>query len=158
MNMRFTKIRVGMAVDQFSRIKSFKPRMVPLGEIRLDFVRSSGPGGQNVNKTSSKVQLRWRVGGSPAFTEEQKAAIRRRAGHRLNAEDEIVLAAQTERSQSQNRDEAVRRLQELVAAALAPKKVRKPTKVSRAQKQQRLEAKRRIGEKKRRRRTAPGEW
>lgn len=116
---------------------------VPDAEIRLEFVRSSGPGGQNVNKTASKVQLRWHVGGSSAFSDEEKAAIRVFVGHRLNAQDEIVLAAQTERSQSQNRDDVIRRLQELVAAALAPRKVRRKTRVSRSQKQKRLETKRR---------------
>lgn len=130
---------------------------VPDAEIRLEFVRASGPGGQNVNKTASKAQLRWYVGGSSTFTAEQKAAIRAFAGHRLNSEDEIVLAAQTERSQSQNRDDVIRRLQELVAAALAPKKVRRKTRVSRSQKQKRLEDKRRTGEVKRARKPPRGE-
>lgn len=121
---------------------------VPESEIKLDFVRSSGPGGQNVNKTSSKAQLRWNVGSSRAFTDEQKAAIRKSAGNRLNGADEIVLSSQTERSQSQNRDEVVERLQDLVAGALTPEKERKPTKVSRSQKQGRLDDKRRTGDKK----------
>jgi ribosome-associated protein len=125
---------------------------VPENEIVLDFVRSSGPGGQNVNKKSTKVQLRWNVGASQALDEPQKALIRAAAGNRLNDEDEIVLAAQSERSQTQNRDEVIRRLQDLVAAALAPRKSRKPSKVSRSQKQQRLGEKRRVGEKKKSRR------
>ncbi len=134
------------------------PPAVPESEIQLEFVRSSGPGGQNVNKTSSKAQLRWRVGDSQAFTEEQKAAIRAYAGNRLNNEDEIVLAAQAERSQVQNREEVIRRLQELVTDALAPKKERKATRVSRSQKEQRLSEKRRIGEKKQQRKLPRGEW
>ncbi len=130
---------------------------VPEEEIQLEFVRSSGPGGQNVNKTASKAQLRWRVGGSQAFTEEQRAAIRVRAGKRLNSQDEIVIIAQTERSQSQNRYEVIQRLQDLVAEALTPKKIRRPTRVSRSQKRQRLENKRRIGEVKRTRQPPRGE-
>ncbi|MEK7072860.1 MAG: alternative ribosome rescue aminoacyl-tRNA hydrolase ArfB [Patescibacteria group bacterium] len=130
---------------------------VPETEIQLDFVRSSGPGGQNVNKTSSKVQLRWHVGGSQAFTEAQQMVIRAHAGKRLNSQDEIVLAAQTERSQSQNRDEVIQRLQDLVAEALAPKKKRKKTRVSYTQKQKRLEDKRRTGAVKRTRKPPRGE-
>jgi ribosome-associated protein len=134
------------------------PTPVPESEIKLDFVRSSGPGGQNVNKTSSKVQLRWHVGGSASFTEAQKAAIRTRAGRRLNAADEVVISAETERSQSQNRAEVVRRLQELVAAALTPRKTRKPTRVSKSQKRQRLDAKRQVAQKKRDRKPSQKDW
>jgi ribosome-associated protein len=132
--------------------------IVPESEIRLDFARSSGPGGQNVNKVSSKAQLRWSVGLSQAFSEEQKAAIRTFAGSRLTKDDEIVLAAESERSQLQNKEEAVRRLQELVRVALTPKKKRRPTKVSRAQKRKRVEEKRRAGERKRSRKPPRGEW
>lgn len=134
------------------------PPAVPEGELQIDFVRSSGPGGQKVNKTSSKAQLRWHVGGSKAFTEEQKAAIRESAGNRLNGEDEIVLAAQTERSQFQNRDEVIERLQNLVAEALAPRKERRPTKVSHSEKQRRLEEKRHVADRKRDRKPPTGEW
>lgn len=131
--------------------------IVPEAEIQLEFVRSSGPGGQNVNKTSSKAQLRWHVGGSQVFTEEQRAAIRARAGNRLNGEDEIVLVAQTKRSQSQNRHDVIQRLQDLVAGALVPKKKRKKTRVSYTQKQKRLEDKRRTGAVKQARKPPRGE-
>ncbi|MDD5251335.1 MAG: alternative ribosome rescue aminoacyl-tRNA hydrolase ArfB [Patescibacteria group bacterium] len=131
---------------------------IPAHELHLDFVRSSGPGGQKVNKTSSKVQLRWRVGESGVFAEEQKALIRKAAGHRLNADDEIIIVADAERSQYQNRDEAVRRLQDLVARALTPKKTRRPTKISRAQKQKRLDDKRRQSEQKKLRRPPQNGW
>jgi ribosome-associated protein len=131
---------------------------VPEHEIRIAFARSSGPGGQNVNKTSTKAHLRWNVGASSAFSDEQKTAIRAAAGHRLNADDEIVIAAEAERSQAQNRDDAVARLQTLVAEALTPPKPRKVTKVSRAEKRRRLEGKRRTGEKKRARRAPSGDW
>lgn len=132
--------------------------VVPEDEIRLAFVRSSGPGGQNVNKTSTKAQLHWNVGGSKAFSDVQKAAIRRSAGTRLNDRDEVVLASDAERSQFQNRDEVIRRLQQLVVKALAPKKVRKPTRVSRSQKMRRLDDKRRVGEKKSVRRPPRNDW
>jgi len=131
---------------------------VPESELRLDFSRSSGPGGQNVNKVSSKAQVRWSVGASQAFTDGQKTLIRAAAGKHLNKEDEIVLAAESERSQFQNKEEVIRRLQELVRIALVPKKKRRPTKVSRAQKRKRVEQKRLVGEKKKARRPPKGEW
>ena len=134
------------------------PPNVPESEIKIDFVRSSGPGGQKVNKTSSKAQLRWNVGASPAFTEGQKTAIRLRAGNRLNNEDEIVFAEQSERSQFQNREAVVRRLQDLVAGALAPKEERKPTKIPKSEKRRRLEEKRQEGRKKQERKFPKGEW
>lgn len=138
--------------------KEDKLPVVPESEMNIDFVRSSGPGGQKVNKTSSKAQLRWRVGGSGAFTEEQKALIRAAAGNRLNSEDEIVLASQIERSQSQNRDEVIRRLQSLVAEALVPKKERLATEVSEEQKRRRGEEKQRNSERKEQRRPPKGGW
>ena len=132
--------------------------IIPESELRLDFSRSSGPGGQNVNKVSSRAQLHWYVGRSGVFTDAQKALIRAAAGKHLNKRDEIVLSAESERSQLQNKEEVIRRLQELVFKALAPKKRRKPTKVSRAQKRKRVEQKRIVGEKKRARKAPKGEW
>ncbi len=131
---------------------------IPESELHFEFARSSGPGGQNVNKVSSKAQLRWHVGGSSAFTNGQKALIRAFAGKHLNKRDEIVLTAESERSQLHNKEAAVRRLRELVEVALRPKKKRMPTKVSRSQKRRRLEKKRRIGERKRNRRMPQGDW
>ena len=131
---------------------------VPENEIRLEFARSGGPGGQNVNKVSSKAQLRWHVGGSQAFTDAQKAVIRAYAGNHLTKQDEIVLAAESERSQLQNREAVTRRLQELVRIALTPKKKRKPTKISRSQKRKRLDDKRLVGERKRNRKPPRSDW
>lgn len=127
------------------------PPAVPDNEIGLDFVRSSGPGGQNVNKVASKAVLRWNVGASSAFTEEQKEKIRAAAGNRLSKADEIVIASQVERSQAQNREEVIVRLQRLVAEALMPKKERVATKPTRSSKERRLEEKRKQGQKKDRR-------
>lgn len=134
------------------------PAMPDHSELDVTFTRSSGPGGQNVNRRSTRVQVRWNVGRSAVFTEAQKAAIRRAAGKRLNADDDIVLASEDERSQFQNRQRAIARLEELIAAALAPRKVRVPTKVGRGRKRKRLDAKRRAGDKKRSRRPPSAEW
>lgn len=130
---------------------------VPENEIDISFVRSSGPGGQNVNKTSTKAQLHWHVGRSAVFTDAQKAAIREAAGNRLTLNDEIVLSAESERSQLQNKEEVIGRLQDLVARALLPKKVRRPTKVSRSQRRKRLEDKGRTADKKRSRKPPQGD-
>jgi ribosome-associated protein len=137
------------------------PPSVPEHEFRIEFVRSSGPGGQNVNKTSSKAQLRWKVGKSQAFTEEQKALIRLAAGNRLNNEDEIVISDQTTREQPQNKAKAIERLQDLVAKALTPKKEREMTEtkeVREAKERARLEAKFRKKETKQQRREPKGGW
>ncbi len=134
------------------------PSSVPESELDIAFVRSSGPGGQNVNKTSTKAQVRWNVGRSGAFTEEQKAAIREAAGNRLTADDEILISAEAERSQPQNRDAAIGRLQALIAEALAPKKERVATQPSRAERDRRLEEKRRQAGKKQMRKMPKGEW
>lgn len=131
---------------------------VPESEISVEYARSSGPGGQNVNKRSTKAVLHWNVGASAVFTEAQKADIMAAAGKRLNEADEIVLSAEDERSQSQNRDNAVARLQELVDRALAPRKVRRPIKVSRTQKAKRLGEKRILAQKKSTRRRSADEW
>ncbi|HSD12225.1 MAG TPA: alternative ribosome rescue aminoacyl-tRNA hydrolase ArfB [Patescibacteria group bacterium] len=127
-------------------------------ELTIAFSHSSGPGGQNVNKVATRAQLHWNVGKSAAFTDAQKALIRRAAGKRLNANDEIVLSAENERSQSQNKANVIERLERLIADALRPRKVRRPTKVSRNQKRKRLEAKRIVGEKKKFRKPPRGEW
>jgi ribosome-associated protein len=117
-------------------------RSIPESEIVVDFARSSGPGGQNVNKRDTKAIARWKVGASSAFTSEEKDLIRAALAGRLNAEDEIVIAAEDERSQSQNRETALMRLQEGVRKALTPRKKRRPTRPSRASKEKRLASKR----------------
>jgi len=127
-------------------------RDIPESEILVEYARSSGPGGQNVNKRDTKAVARWKVGASASFTDVEKARIRSFAANRLNAEDEIVVHAEDERSQSRNRDIAVARMRDIVRAALAPRKPRRATKPTRASKERRLESKRRQGEKKSRRR------
>lgn len=122
---------------------------VPLAEIHLDFVRSSGPGGQNVNKTSSKVQLRWHVGRSRAFTEEEKGLIHQYLRKRLNNAGEIVLASDRLRSQLQNRAFVVEQLQRLVSQALVRRAKRKATRPTRASKERRIEGKKIHSQKKR---------
>lgn len=114
---------------------------IPAGDYTLSFVRSPGPGGQKVNKVSTACELRFPVGPVAWLDEPAKARLRRLAGRRLTLEDEILIEAHRHRSREANRRDALGRLAELVARALAPPKLRKPTRPSRAVKKRRLEQK-----------------
>jgi ribosome-associated protein len=110
-------------------------------ELEEKFVTAGGPGGQNVNKVASAVQLRFNIKTSHAFNDEQKWMIRRALATRINDEGELVLFVQTHRSQARNREEARERLVELLEKALVQPKKRVKTRPSRAQKERRLEGK-----------------
>jgi len=110
-------------------------------ELEEKFVTAGGPGGQNVNKVATAVQIRWNVKKSHAFDDEQKWMIRRALANRINEEGELVLFIQTHRSQIRNREEARERLVELIEKALVKPKKRLKTTPSRAQKEKRLEGK-----------------
>lgn len=110
-------------------------------ELDEKFVTAGGPGGQNVNKVATAVQIRWNVKTSHAFDDEQKWMIRRALANRINDEGELVLFIQTHRSQARNREEARERLVEMLEKALVKPKRRVATKPSKAQKQRRLEGK-----------------
>ena len=110
-------------------------------ELEEKFVTAGGPGGQNVNKVASAVQIRWNVKTSHAFDDEQKWMIRRALANRINDEGELVLFIQTHRSQVRNREEARERMVELLEKALVKPRKRVATKPSKAQKQRRLEGK-----------------
>jgi ribosome-associated protein len=114
-----------------------------LHEDELEFraARAQGPGGQHVNKTSTAIELRFDVRGSPSLPEPVKARLERLAGSRLTAEGVLVLFAQNSRSQQMNRDEAITRLVELVKQAAHRPKPRRPTKPTYSSKLRRLEGK-----------------
>ena len=127
------------------------------GEIEESFVRASGPGGQNVNKVSSAVQLRFDLSGSRSLPEDVRERLARLAGHRLTRDGVIVIIAQRYRTQDRNRQDALDRLIALVRRAAEPPTPRRPTKPSRAAKERRLQAKARRATTKERRQAQPDE-
>src|SRR5690348_7493116 len=120
-------------------------------DLSESFVRSSGPGGQNVNKVSSAVQLRFDARCSPSLPNDVAIRLMRLAGSRLTKDGVIVIIAQTHRQQERNRADARERLFDMIREAAVPPRPRKPTKVPKAQKRKRLEGKKRRGEIKRHR-------
>jgi len=117
-------------------------------EFHFSAVRSSGPGGQNVNKTASKVEVRFHVGNSVLLTDEEKALIFEKLSNHITGEGEIIVTAQTERSQLKNKEIAVKKLNRLLAKAFVRPKVRRPTKPTAAAVQERREQKSRQAQKK----------
>ena len=118
---------------------------IPDEEFEWKFIRSSGPGGQNVNKVASAVQLRFLLHRNVSLPASARNRLRRLAGQRLIDDGSILISARSERSQEQNRRDALERLAELIRAALIEPKVRKKTRPTLGSKERRIESKKRRG-------------
>ena|SRR5687767_107563 len=122
---------------------------IPDSDLEVAFIRSAGPGGQNVNKVASAVQLRFSVARNTTLRDDVKARLRALAGQRLTDADEILIQARESRSQESNRRDAEERLLDLVRRALVVPKKRHATKPTRASKERRLDGKARSQKNKR---------
>jgi ribosome-associated protein len=130
---------------------------LPEHELGFAFSRSSGPGGQNVNRVETRVTLRFDVDRSPSLTEGQKRRLHAKLASRIGKDGVLRVAAQRHRSREANRKAAIERFVELVAAALRQRRPRRPTRVPPAERRQRVRDKRRRAELKRGRGRAHGE-
>ena len=133
-------------VDEHGSLQITPSLRIPIAELQFRFSPSGGPGGQHANKVNTRVELRFDVARSAALGPRQRARLLDRLG------SEIRVVADDERSQARNRQVAVDRFRQRMAAALHVEKPRRPTRPSRGAKERRLEAKRQVSERKRRRR------
>lgn len=130
---------------------------IPAAELHWEATRSSGPGGQNVNKVASKVELRFDLPGTQALAPDVKERLRCIAGSRLDADGWILVVSQLTRDQSRNLEDALAKLRQLILAALVRPTPRRATRPTRASKERRLDAKRRTAERKQGRRGPDGD-
>ncbi len=126
--------------------------VLPDKELHWSFARSSGPGGQNVNKVNSKATLHWSVLDSESLPPAVRTRFLSRYGHRITADGQLVVTSQRFRDQLRNREDCRQKLRGLVLAVLKPPKTRRRTKPTRASRERRLQAKRQTSDKKRMRR------
>lgn len=122
---------------------------IPEAEIDLSFARAGGPGGQHVNTSSTKVELRFDVAASPSLTDEQRARLLERLSSRLTNDGVLVLHSSEHRSQTRNREAVLKRFADLLHDALRTRTLRRPTRPSRGAKEQRLDDKKHRAETKR---------
>jgi ribosome-associated protein len=126
---------------------------IPTEELEFSFARSGGPGGQNVNKVSSKAILRWQVATTSSLPEDVRMRFMTRFANRLTIDGDLILTSQKYRDQTRNIDDCLEKLKEMLEVAANPPKPRRPTKPSLASKQRRVETKRDNARKKVQRRT-----
>jgi ribosome-associated protein len=124
---------------------------IPRSELRFSFVRSSGPGGQNVNKVASKAVLRWAVAASASLPDDIRSRFLSRCSRRINDRGELVLSSQRYRDQARNVEDCLEKLRALLVSAAKTPRPRKKTQPTKSSREARLSEKRATAEKKRRR-------
>lgn len=137
-------------MSTFKKIETIKDLLEK--ELVFSTSRSGGPGGQHVNKTNTKVELRFDIKNSVVLNEEMKAILLSKLQSRINNEGELILVVQEERSQIRNKEIAIQKFFELLEKALTPEKKRRPTRPSTSSKLKRLKKKKVKSESKQRRR------
>lgn len=147
-----------MILDGHDPMLKVTPRIqIPLAEFDFSFARSSGPGGQNVNKVSSKAILRWPVTKSAHLPADVRGRFLVRFGHKLTVDRELVVSSQRYRDQGRNVADCLDKVREMLAAVAEAPRKRRPTKPTRASKTRRLESKQAHSAKKRQRRSVGDE-
>jgi ribosome-associated protein len=131
--------------------RKFLEKINLISEVIFTASRSAGPGGQNVNKVNTRVELRFNIDTSQLLTEKEKATLHLKLISKLTNEGELIISSQTERSQLKNKERTIEKFYALLAKALTPVKKRIPTKATTASKLKRLESKRLLSLKKSRR-------
>ncbi len=130
---------------------------IPMDELRWDYVRSGGPGGQNVNKVNSKVLLRWNPGSSPSLPEPLRARLLTQLASRLTGDGDLLITSQATRDQGRNVEDCLDKLRVLILKAARPPKTRRPTRPTLGSKLRRVEDKSRRSDVKRGRRKPESE-
>lgn len=128
---------------------------IPAEELRFSFVRSSGPGGQNVNKVNTKAVLRWSLAETTALGDAVRTRFLESYGHRITVRGDLVITSQRHREQGKNAADCLEKLRTMIAQVATPPKKRKPTRPTKGAVKRRLDAKRQRSEKKERRRYEP---
>lgn len=124
---------------------------IPLREIEFSFARSSGPGGQNVNKVNSKAVLKWNFLKSPSLPLAIRARFLGQYSARLNQEGELIITSDRTRDQGKNKSDCLEKLKELLSSVTYPPKIRRDTKPTRSSKEKRIRSKQSLSEKKKNR-------
>lgn len=117
-------------------------------ELQFSASRSSGPGGQHVNKVNTKVELRFNISESPLLTEEEKTILLQKLKNKINKDGELIIVSQEDRSQYKNKEAAIEKFLDMLKKALTPIKKRRPSRPTRASKEKRLEGKKLVSVKK----------
>src|SRR6266496_4137640 len=115
---------------------------IPEEEFAWSFVRSGGPGGQNVNKVASKAVLRWNLAASPSLPEDVKARLRTKQQNRITTDGDLIITSQRFRDQERNKEDCLEKLRDMILQATLIPKPRKPSKPGRAARERRLHTKR----------------